>query len=190
MTRPTTTLPLTTNSPNAFTTLPASPVVRISRVTDTLIARRNMVVSSSRLGNAAKSSALPRYIVAHTIVSAPAMLSVISRLSSSDGSGTTSIVTTSTTETAASRSVWRSILRRPAFTTRASLRGRAQAHAGGRCRRPCAAPGEPVDEGEHARDGRVELLRDHLADLDGCVQRARERRVGDRPARRALRRRA
>ncbi len=64
MTSPTTTLPPTTNSPNALTTLPASPVVRIRRVTDTLIARRNIVVSSSRLGNDAKSSALPRYIVA------------------------------------------------------------------------------------------------------------------------------
>ena len=66
-------------------------------MTDTLIARRNIVVSSSRLGKDAKSSALPRYIVAATIVSAAAMLSVISRLSSGAGSGTTSIVTTSTT---------------------------------------------------------------------------------------------
>ncbi len=90
-------------------------------MTDTLIARRNIVVSSSRLGNDAKSSALPRYMVATTIVSAPAMLSVIIRLSSSEGSGTTSIVTTSTTATAASMSVCASILRRPGlFTTRAS----------------------------------------------------------------------
>src|SRR5271170_4432352 len=41
ITRPTTTLPLTTNCPKAFTTLPASPVVRIRRVTDTLIAREH-----------------------------------------------------------------------------------------------------------------------------------------------------
>src|ERR1700691_4512913 len=107
MTRPTTTLPPTTNEPKAFTTLPASPVVRIRRVTDTLIARRNIVVSSSRLGKEAKSSALPRYIVATTIVSAAEMVSVISRSGSAGGSGTTSIVTTQTTATAASRSVWR-----------------------------------------------------------------------------------
>ncbi len=105
ITRPTITLPPTTNSPNAFTTLPASPVVRISRVTETLIASRNIVVSSSRLGNEAKSSALPRYIVAATIVSAAEMLIVISRSSTAAGSGTTSIVTTSTTATAASMSV-------------------------------------------------------------------------------------
>ncbi len=49
-------------------------------MTDTLIARRNIVVSSSRLGNDAKSSALPRYMVADTIVSAAAMLTVIIRL--------------------------------------------------------------------------------------------------------------
>ena len=93
------------------------------------------------------------------------MLSVISRLSSAEGSGTTSIVTTSTTETAASRSVWRSSLRTPGLlTTRASR---------------SAAPGDPVDEGEHPRDRGVELLRDHLADLDRGVQRARQRRVAD-----------
>ena len=57
ITSPTTTFPPITNSPNACTTWPASPVVRIRRVTETLIARRNIVVSSSSDGNEAKSSA-------------------------------------------------------------------------------------------------------------------------------------
>ena len=57
ITRPTTTLPPTTNSPNAVTTWPASPSSRIRRVTEMLIASRNSVVSSSRLGNDEKSSA-------------------------------------------------------------------------------------------------------------------------------------
>ena len=57
MIRPTTTLPPTTKLPNAVTTWPASPWSRIRRVTETLIASRNSVVSSSRLGNAEKSSA-------------------------------------------------------------------------------------------------------------------------------------
>ena len=56
MTRPMTTSPPTTNWPNACTTEPALPVERICRVTETLIASRNIVVSSSRLGNAENSS--------------------------------------------------------------------------------------------------------------------------------------
>ena len=60
MTRPTTTLPPTTNSPNALTTWPASPWSRMSRVTLTLIARRNIVVSSRRRGKDEKSSARGR----------------------------------------------------------------------------------------------------------------------------------
>ena len=57
ITRPTTTLPPTTKLPNAFTTWPASPCSRISRVTEMLIASRKSVVSSSRLGKTEKSSA-------------------------------------------------------------------------------------------------------------------------------------
>ena len=68
-----TTLPPTTNWPNALTTLPALPVDRISRVTDTLIASRNIVVSSSRLGKTENSSGLRRYIVATTIARPPEM---------------------------------------------------------------------------------------------------------------------
>ena len=104
MTRPMITLPLMTNWPNDWTTDPASPLLRISRVTDTLIARRNIVVSSSRLGKEEKSSAFLRYIVAITIASAVEMFSVIIRSSSAGGSGTTSIVTTTTTASAAIRS--------------------------------------------------------------------------------------
>ena len=105
MTRPITTLPPTTNCPKSWTTLPALPLVRIRRVTDTLIASRNIVVSSRRLGKAAKSSALFRYMVATTTASAAAMLIVMNRSSSIDGSGMISIVTTTTTATAAIRSV-------------------------------------------------------------------------------------
>jgi hypothetical protein len=60
MMRPTTTLPPTTNSPKASTMWPASPSSRMSRVTEMLIARRNIVVMSRRLGKAEKSSAFGR----------------------------------------------------------------------------------------------------------------------------------
>ncbi len=122
MTRPTTTLPPTTNCPNERTTLPASPCSRIRRVTETLIARRNSVVSSSRLGNAARSSARPMYIEATTIDSAPAMFSVISRSSSAGGSGTIIITTSTTTAPAANRSVWRARRSASAFIGRPSAR--------------------------------------------------------------------
>ena len=39
--------------------------------------------------------------------------------------------------------------------------------------------GHPVDEREHLGDGGVQLLGNHLVDLDRAVQRPRERRVGD-----------
>ncbi len=74
-------------------------------MTETLIARRNIVVSSSRLGKEANSNAPFTYIVATTTVSAPEMFSVIRTSSSIGGSGTTSIVITTTTATAASMSV-------------------------------------------------------------------------------------
>ena len=57
MTRPTTTLPPMTKLPKAETTFPASPCRRIRRVTETLMARRNSVVSSSSEGNEEKSIA-------------------------------------------------------------------------------------------------------------------------------------
>ena len=57
MTRPTTTLPPMTKLPKASTTCPASPCSRISRVTETLMARRKSVVSSSSDGNEEKSIA-------------------------------------------------------------------------------------------------------------------------------------
>ena len=104
-TRPTSTLPPTTNAPNAWITPPASPCSRISRVTLTLIASRNSVVSSSSDGKAAKSSARGTYIVVIRMTRADPMLTVISRSSSGAGSGTSIITTTSTTASAASRSV-------------------------------------------------------------------------------------
>src|SRR4051794_32507327 len=86
ITRPTTTLPPTTKSPNALTTWPASPWSRISRVTETLIARRKSVVSSRRLGNELNSSALFRYMVETTTASAAEMFSVM-KMSSRNGGG-------------------------------------------------------------------------------------------------------
>ena len=74
-------------------------------MTDTLIARRNIVVSSSRLGKTEKSSALRRYIVATTIASAAEMFIEIIRSITAEGSGITSIVTTITIPIAASRSL-------------------------------------------------------------------------------------
>ena len=56
-TRPTTTLPPTTNEPNAWITEPASPCSRISRVTEMLMASRNSVVNSSSDGKTLSSSA-------------------------------------------------------------------------------------------------------------------------------------
>ena len=55
------------------------------------------MVSSRRLGNAENSSGFCRYIVATTTASATEMLIVMNRSSSIDGSGTISIVTTTTT---------------------------------------------------------------------------------------------
>ncbi len=100
-----TTLPLTTNWPNALTTEPAFPVDRICLVTEMLIASRNIVVSSNRLGNAENSSALFKYIEVTTIIRPPEMFNVMKKSSSVGGSGMISIVTTVTTATAAIRSV-------------------------------------------------------------------------------------
>ena len=73
-------------------------------MTETLIASRKSVVSSSRLGNDEKSSARGTYSVAVTIISAAEMFSVIARSSRNGGSGMIIIATTSTTPPAASRS--------------------------------------------------------------------------------------
>ena len=53
--------------PNAWMTLPASPWLRMRRVTLTLIASRNSVVRRSSDGNAAKSSARFTYMLAAMI---------------------------------------------------------------------------------------------------------------------------
>jgi hypothetical protein len=106
MIRPTTTLPPTTKWPKASTTWPASPCSRISRVTLTLIARRNSVVISSSAGKTENSSAFLTYSVVTTIASAQEMLRVINRSSSIGGSGMINITTTRTTTPAAIRSVY------------------------------------------------------------------------------------
>ena len=102
---PTRTLPPTTNEPNAWITLPASPCSSTSRVTLMLIPSRNSVVSSRSDGKAAKSSARGTYIVVIRIISAPEMLIVMKTSSSALGSGTSIIATTTTTPTAPSRSL-------------------------------------------------------------------------------------
>ncbi len=78
-------LPPTTKLPNASTTWPASPLSRIRRVTDTLIARRKSVVRSRIVGKDEKSSARGTYIVATTIISAAEMFSVMKKSSSIGG---------------------------------------------------------------------------------------------------------
>ena len=129
------------------------PVVRIRRVTDTLIASRNIVVSSSSVGKAENSSALLMYIVATTIARAPEMLQVIMRSSTIAGSGITSIETISTTPIAAIRSVCLSTLR-------------SVAHSCG----DSPSTSHLVDECQHLRHGGEQLGRDHPVDLDHRVQ--------------------
>ena len=105
ITRPTITLPPTTKAPNEVTRLPASPCSSTRRVTDTLIASRNSVVSSSSDGNELSSSAFCMYSVDTRIASAPAMFSVMNRSINIGGSGMINMQTTSTTAPAPSRSV-------------------------------------------------------------------------------------
>ncbi len=105
MTSPTTRLPPTTNEPNALITLPASPCTSTRRVTLTLIASRNSDVRSKSDGKTAKSSARFTYMVETMIASAPAIFSVISRLSSPDGSGMIIMTTTSSTAATPARSL-------------------------------------------------------------------------------------
>ena len=88
-TSPTTTEPPTTNEPNDWITPPAEPVVRISRVDDTLRARRNRVAISSSDGKAARSRARAVMMVVNSIRTPKAMLNDSSRSSSIPGRGTT-----------------------------------------------------------------------------------------------------
>ena len=84
-TRPTTTLPPTTNEPNAWMTLPASPCSRISRVTLTLIASRKQRRQQQQRRER-REVERPRHVHRRDQDhSAPAMLSVISMSSSADG---------------------------------------------------------------------------------------------------------
>src|SRR5579875_897138 len=144
-----------------------------------LIASRNIVVSSSRLGKAENSSALPRYIDATTIISPPEMFRVMKKSSIVGGSGMISIVTTVTTATAAIRSVRARILSSiPSLAVSAitaspqnCLCSRSYGHP-----LPCS---HSIDEGQHLRDGRVQVGRDHLVHLDDAVELTRQRRIGN-----------
>src|SRR5205085_11236539 len=106
------------------------------------------------------------------------MFSVMNMSSMNGGSGMIIITTTITTAPAASRSVcfmMRCIdaaISRPASNS--ECQGPAASHEG---RRPSgnAPVRDAVDEREQLRHRGVELLGHLLADLDGRVQRARER---------------
>src|ERR1700761_5702542 len=186
-TSPTTTLPTTTKVPKALTTEPPSPWRRICRVTETLIASRNIVVSSNSEGKAAKSSARGTYSVATTIVIAEAMLRVMKRSIRPGGSGTIIITTTITTATAAIRSAWlRIFFIDPLMTVpRASLPAQRARYGclvaprsyGARDRRPLT--GGAVDVGEQLGDRAEEVGRDFVVDLHRGEERAGQRRVLD-----------
>src|SRR4051794_18904225 len=96
------------------------------------------------------------------------MFSVMNRSSSIGGSGMINITTTRTTTPAAIRSVYLPSLLIVPVMLGGPLGGREP-----------AAAGDAVDVGQDLRHGGEQLLGDLLADLDGRVQRARERRVGD-----------
>ena len=104
-TRPTITLPPSTNEPKACTTLPAWPWSRIWRVTETLIASRSSVVKSRSDGNTDSSRASFVYIEISTTTRASERLTVIRRSIRTVGSGSTIITTTTTTAKATNRSL-------------------------------------------------------------------------------------
>ena len=88
-TRPTTRLPPMTMWPNASMTLPACPPVRISRVEEMFRASRSSVVTSSRAGKTAKSSAFCAVTAVSRMITARVRLMPSSRSSRTAGSGTT-----------------------------------------------------------------------------------------------------
>ena len=157
MTRPTTTLPPTTKLPNASTTWPASPSSRMSRVTETLIARRNSVVSSSSDGNDGEVQRARQVERRDDDRQRDRDVQRDERSSSTGGSGTISITTTRTTTPAATRSVY--------FMTFFEDAG----HAGS----DLPASGDAVDEREDLRDGLEELLGDLWpTSTEACSARA------------------
>ena len=82
---PITRLPPPTNFPNVSTTLPASPLVRISFVEDTLREILKIVVNNNIVGNDAISSTSFAYNALNNIISATAILSARRISSSHDG---------------------------------------------------------------------------------------------------------
>src|SRR5438067_1195396 len=109
------------------------------------------------------------------------MFNVMNMSSMNGGSGMIIITTTITTAPAASRSVCfmmrciEAAISRP--TSNSEWQGPAASQAG---RRPLrdAPVRDAVDEREQLRHRGVQLLGHLLPDLDGGVQRTRERRVG------------
>ncbi len=93
---PTISDPPTTKWPNVSMTLPAKPSSSTRRVALTLRASRNSVITRITAGNAAKSRGRRTNIAVIRTSSATVMFSAISRSSSIEGSGTTSITTMNT----------------------------------------------------------------------------------------------
>ena len=89
-----------TNSPNAWITFPASPLERMSRVEETLSARRKSVSSSSSAGNELNSSGSVVCSATSSITSERAMEMASIRSSTSPGSGRISRAMTNTTASA------------------------------------------------------------------------------------------
>src|SRR4051794_27790505 len=97
ITSPTTSEPPTTKWPKASMTLPAKPSVSTRRVEETLSASRNSVAMRISAGKTEKSSARLICIDTSRISSAAVMFRPISRSSTQEGSGTTSMRTIPTT---------------------------------------------------------------------------------------------
>ena len=175
-TRPTTTLPPTTNVAERVDHL-AGVAVQQDQPRDGDVERepeqrRERAAATGRRSARARPACTA---TAARCVSAIARLTVISTSSSSAGSGSTIITTTSTTPIATARSA--------CFRTRPIMPGAARRPVG--LRRPLRsrprqlAAGGAVDVGEHLGDAGEELGRDLLVDLDGLVERAGQRRVLD-----------
>src|SRR4051794_731243 len=74
---------------------------------------------------------------------------------------------------------WSRFIACPYVSAQRRRRASETARSCDRCVPALAATRRAVDEGEQLRDGAEQLVRDLTVDLDGRVQRARERRVGD-----------
>src|ERR1700677_4426024 len=97
-TSPTRMEPPITKWPKLSITTPAYPCRRMSRVAATLRARRNIVATSTSVGNTEKSSGRFTCMAVRRIRIDPVMLAVMRRSTTNVGSGTTRTTTTATTE--------------------------------------------------------------------------------------------